>query len=191
MRIRTGLVLGLLLALSAAGCAGEGDSGDQVATAGGRTPEATASAESAGKGDDRDQILAFSRCMRENGVPEFPDPETNGSGGFSLSLPGDTDKEKVDAAQEKCKQHLPDGGEPPKPDPEQVETMREYARCMRENGVPKFPDPSEDGGFQLDGDQVGDPQSPAFKAAEEKCRSIMPGAPGTGRGGTSIRGRDA
>jgi hypothetical protein len=179
MRIRTGLVLGLLLALSAAGCGGD-DGGDGVATAGGTTPEASASA-SPGGPDDKDAILAYSKCMRENGIPDFPDPEVGDSGEFRLQLPQGYPKEKIDKAQETCKKLLPNGGEPPKADPERLEQMRKYAQCMRASGVPKFPDPG-DSGFQIDGNEVGDPNSPAFKAAEEKCRSIMPDAPGGGKG---------
>jgi hypothetical protein len=178
MRIRTGLVLGLLLALSAAGCGGGGDGDDQVATAGGKTPEASASA-SPGGPDDRDAIFAYSKCMRENGLPDFPDPEVGDNGEFRMQLPEGYPKEKIDTAQEKCKKLLPNGGEPPKADPEQLEKMRQYAKCMRENGVPKFPDP-KDGGLQIDGNVVGDPNSPAFKAADEKCRSLMPGPAGGG-----------
>lgn len=172
-------MLGLLLALSAAGCGGSGDSGDRVATAGGNTPEPSASASSGGK-EDRDAILAYSKCMRENGVPEFPDPEVGEGGEFRLALPEGVDKAKVDAAQEKCKRYMPNGGEPPKVDAARLEQMRKYAKCMRENGVPNFPDPSENGGFQLDMNELGldGPDDPKLKAAEDKCRSIMPGPEG-------------
>ncbi len=44
-----------------------------------------------------------------------------------------------------------------------------YADCMRKNGVPTFADPSSEGG----GIQLG--TSPAFKAAEEACRDLLPG----------------
>ncbi|GAA4436201.1 hypothetical protein GCM10023170_003840 [Phytohabitans houttuyneae] len=179
-------MLGLLVALSAAGCGGGGGSGDEVATAGGKTPEPSASASASGK-DDRDAIFAYSKCMRENGVPEFPDPEVGDRGEFRLSLPEGVDKAKVDAAQEKCKKLMPNGGEPMKVDAERLEQMRKYAKCMRENGVPKFPDPTEEGGFAINGDEVGDPLGPTFKAAEEKCRSVMPGPDG-GRSFTEKKG---
>jgi hypothetical protein len=175
MRIRTALVLGLLLALSAAGCGGDGDGDGQVATAGGKTPEASASAEPAAA-DERDAVFAYAKCMRENGIPNFPDPEVGDNGEFRLQLPGDgLDKAKIDAAQEKCKKLLPNGGEPQKMDPARLEELRKYSQCMRENGVPKFPDPT-DQGLQINGNEV-DADSPTFKAAEEKCKNLMPDPP--------------
>jgi len=124
-------------------------------------------------------MLKYSQCMRDNGVPNFPDPKMEDGGGFSLSLPEGADNEKVDAAQEKCKANLPNGGVPEKPDPERLEQMRKYAQCMRENGVPNFPDPSEDGGIALDMGKLGlsGPDDPKLKGAEEKCKSVMPAGP--------------
>ncbi|MFD0748353.1 hypothetical protein ACFQ1L_46225 [Phytohabitans flavus] len=109
------------------------------------------------------------------------------SGEFRLALPDGIDRVKLEAAQEKCKRFMPNGGEPPKVDPERLEQMRQYAKCMRENGVPKFPDPQEDGGMRINGGEV-DPEGPAFKAAEEKCRSVRPDGPG---GGTRTERRNA
>jgi hypothetical protein len=63
-------------------------------------------------------------------------------------------------------------------DPEQAGVA--YARCMRANGVPSFPDPS--GGVGLYRFRPGlDPSSPAFRAARAKCLRLMPGA-GIGSG---------
>lgn len=49
-----------------------------------------------------------------------------------------------------------------------------YAACMRRNGVPNFPDPDAEGHFQLQGGPGLDPNSPQFKAAEEKCEHLLP-----------------
>jgi len=58
-----------------------------------------------------------------------------------------------------------------------------YSQCMRENGEPNFPDPSAGGGFEFQSGSGVDPSSPAFEAAQAKCRKLMPGggppAPGT------------
>ncbi|MGO9976164.1 MAG: hypothetical protein ACLP01_25850 [Solirubrobacteraceae bacterium] len=42
-----------------------------------------------------------------------------------------------------------------------------YADCMRANGVPNFPDPSEGSGIPLG-------TSPAFEAAQKACRHLLP-----------------
>ena len=52
---------------------------------------------------------------------------------------------------------------------------------MRANGVPNFPDPSGGGGIQLSASSGINPASPAFKAAQSKCRHLLPGGgPPTG-----------
>ncbi len=147
-----------------------------MATANGTGTSPTSSA--APEDDGKEQALAYSRCMRENGVPEFPDPEFSDGGGVQLSLPEGVDKAAVEAAQEKCKQHLPNGGEPPEADPERAAQALEYSQCMRENGVPKFPDPDASGGIAIEGGPGLDPMSEEFKAAEAKCEELMPGGPG-------------
>jgi hypothetical protein len=56
-----------------------------------------------------------------------------------------------------------------------------YSQCMRENGVKNFPDPQPDGGLLIKaGPGTGiDPQSPAFKAAQEACKKYQPKQSGT------------
>jgi hypothetical protein len=52
--------------------------------------------------------------------------------------------------------------------------MVKYAQCMRSHGISKFPDPNADGAIELNGAEV-DSDSPQFKAAEEACKSLLPG----------------
>jgi hypothetical protein len=56
-----------------------------------------------------------------------------------------------------------------------------YAQCMRANGVPNFPDPTAGGGFLFSSSAV-DRSSPAFIAAQAKCKRLLPGGglPGPG-----------
>jgi hypothetical protein len=181
MRIRTGLLLCLLLALGVAGCGGGGGGGGVATANGGSSARPSSSAGGAGL-SDHEKDLRFAQCMRDNGVPKYPDPDANGGGGVDLNQLG-VDKAKVDAAQEKCKQYAPNGGVPRTPDAQQVERMRQYARCMRENGVPKFPDPDANGGLALDANKLGmDPLGPKMKAAERACQKYM------GSGGTTQQG---
>ena len=71
----------------------------------------------------------------------MPDPGPTARRRVRIRAGEGTDPEKVEAAMEACKQYAPNGGEPPKLNPEQLEQMRKFAQCMRDNGVRTFPDP--------------------------------------------------
>jgi hypothetical protein len=52
-----------------------------------------------------------------------------------------------------------------------------YAQCMRAHGVPSFPDPLPNGGFELGPDVtggVGGQVSPAYQSASQACASLEP-----------------
>jgi len=57
-----------------------------------------------------------------------------------------------------------------------------FAACMRSNGVPDFPDPSAGRGLIFKPGAGVNPVSPAFRAAQAKCKSLLPngGPPGPG-----------
>src|SRR5262245_8059877 len=108
MHIRTAMALGLLLTFGLAGCASKGNA-PAVATVSGR-PTAGTSATPDGLSDE-EHILKFAQCMREHGI-DMPDPAPGQGAG--IRLPQGADPKKVQEAQEKCKQYLPNGGEPTK-----------------------------------------------------------------------------
>ena len=113
--------------------------------------------------------------MRENGVPEFPDPELNGDGGMMMKLPNGIDQEAMEKASEACEEFRPKGGGnfSEEDRAEMEETMLEYADCMRENGVPDFPDPDfSEGGARLGGKGI-DPEDPAFEKANKACEEVL------------------
>ena len=171
MRIRTVAVLALTLALGSAGCARTGTNDPQVASAQTSNPKASASA-AATPSDDPDAPLKFARCMREHGLPWFPDPS---NGKMSVSIPKGTDQKKVEAAHEACKQYLPDGGTMHRPSAEDLDQMRGMAKCMRENGIPNFPDPKPDGGLMIDPKKLGTgPGDPTWDKAEKACAQYAP-----------------
>jgi hypothetical protein len=62
------------------------------------------------RAEDREQLLAFSACMRKNGVPNFPDPTFNpdGSGGITLERGLDRTPQ-FKAAEQACEKVLPGG----------------------------------------------------------------------------------
>ncbi|MDA1361983.1 hypothetical protein O1R50_20310 [Glycomyces luteolus] len=170
------LLLGLL-ALSATACS-DNDDGGGVASADGTATE-SASAEEAEELDGFEQALAYSECMRDNGIADFPDPEENGSGGVGLSLPEGVDPEDEDfkAAEEACEDMMPGPGEDATLDPEIYEALLDYSECMRENGITEFPDPEPNGGIIMNGEMGFDPESEEFQAADKACADLRPEGP--------------
>jgi hypothetical protein len=80
--------------------------------------------------------------MRANGVPNFPDP---GSGGaVRVPIGNNGAAPAFRAAQNKCEKLVPGSGPPGSGPPPSAQTMTKLlkiARCMRQHGVPQFPDP--------------------------------------------------
>lgn len=144
--------------------------GNGIATAGGKGSKTTAAAASAGEEKDGRK---FAQCMRDHGV-EMDDPDPNEPGRVEIRE-RKGERGKVQKAMEECRKYLPT---PSKEDMKKdYEAMRKVAECMRANGIPEFPDPDPNGGGLSFGKDGGiDPESPKFKAAEEKCP--MPGPPG-------------
>jgi hypothetical protein len=186
--MRRGFALGLLLVLAVAGCGKKG-TGNPVASVS-RPPAATASA-TPDNLTEQQRAVKFAQCMRANGLPDWPDPKFNGNGGVDISAPEGSDRTKVDAAMRKCKALLPNGGEPQKADPAVVAQLRKFSQCMREHGVPKFPDPT-DQGLQVDNDKLGiDANGTVFKAAQQACSKYQPAPPsGDAGGGLSTNGNN-
>ena len=120
--------------------------------------------------DRAEAARAYAQCIRDNGVPDFPDPDADGE------LRGPAHEKQDDpafqAAQEKCRDLAP-GGEHEKSDPATVEQMRKFSQCMRDNGLPDFPDPDPDGRLRGAGHEQQD--TPTYRAAMEACRQKLPG----------------
>ena len=152
------------------------------AVACGADEKPTSSGASGPKASERQALLDFARCMRENGV-DMPDPKFEG-GRVTMRAggPGDTiSREKMQAAQKACAKYQKAIKPPDLSDAEQAENKKAAlanAKCMRENGVPDFPDPvfDENGGAQIRITKELDPEGPAFKKAMQACEKTMPGA---------------
>ena len=161
MRIRAGIALAVLIVAGLTACGTSPGDGDGAA--GGPSTAA---------GDPQDTGVKFAQCMREHGIPmEDPKPGE----GIKLTVPQNISKEDVDAANAECKQYLPGGGDRPVPTAEEMEKLRAFSQCMRDNGVESFPDPGPDGGLMIDQGSGVDPESDEFKSAQEACRSLQPG----------------
>jgi hypothetical protein len=166
------LVPGVLLALAlgVAACGGGGKPSGVASLKGGDKATATTRA----GGDDRQAALAYARCMRQHGI-DLPDPKFDAQGHMAIQNPPGVgpDNPKFKAANQACQQYLPNGGEPPKPNPQEQQQMLAFARCMRQHGV-NMPDPKPGGGIDADAGAGVNPDSPKFKAAERACQQYEP-----------------
>jgi hypothetical protein len=117
---------------------------------------------------------AFSACMRRNGLPEFPDPDSDGR--IRFRGPIDPESSQFKAARQACRELEPEESAPsPAEQAQDRAQLLEFAACMRANGLPKFPDPNPDGGLRIGRNSGVDPNSPQFKAAEKACETLLPG----------------
>jgi hypothetical protein len=129
--------------------------------------------------DEMDAALAYAQCIRDNGLPEFPDPIP----GRGIMLRRDQGMSFNDprylAAQEACQDLRPAGlGGGDIDDEERMEMMLAFSQCMRDNGVPGFPDPAPGSGGRLvmpGGQLPFDPNSSTFQAAVQACQSHIQG----------------
>jgi hypothetical protein len=129
---------------------------------------------------------AFSACMRKNGVPSFPDP--NSRGGLTVNAgPGsglNPNSPQFKHAQSVCSKYLPNGGKvDPAAQAKALKAALKFSACMRAHGITRFPDPQTSGGgisLMLKRGSGLDPQSPQFKAAQRACQNELPGPKGGG-----------
>ncbi|HEV8248644.1 MAG TPA: hypothetical protein VGQ15_01605 [Gaiellaceae bacterium] len=163
----------------AAGCGGD-PSTPAVANIGTTSTTTSSSSDgssnggSGGKTGDKDPTK-FAECMRSNGVPNFPDPDTEGGIDIGPNSGINPDSEKFKAAERKCQDQL--GIQPPTAaeQAQQQEQALRFSACMRANGVPNFPDPQfSEGKGELRLPRGLNPKSPQFRAAQEKCQKLMP-----------------
>lgn len=173
---------GLVLVLAGCGSADE----PQVATAGGAGAATSTTTGAAPAADDEERMRQFAACMREHGI-DMPDPQPGGPvriGGSNNKV----DRDTMQAAMQACRSLMPNGGEPPKLSPEDLEKARAMAACMREHGV-DVPDPDPDSGGMVMRRDENSPRvdEEKMRQAFEACRhlgpELGPGRAGGGGGG--------
>jgi hypothetical protein len=180
---RGGAVLcaALAAAWGLAACGG-GPSAPKVASAGSLTTQPVSSGPAgslSSSGSSAEQALAFSRCVRRHGVPDFPDPNSSGvwpkdqvtQAAGSVQYP---------AATKACGYLLPDGGPGVLPSPavkQQIwDDMAEFAHCMRSHGVPNWPGPTLDPTGRAIFQQPNgiNENSPQISAKMHQCERVFP-----------------
>ncbi len=170
------------LALLAAACSGSPPAAGSGGSLDSRGSEASSSA------------VAYSHCMRSHGVPNFPDPTSNGQVPKTSAQLLGVSSSQLQAAQTACQHLYPSNGGALTASLEQCEEtgvcpqamvqrvmngMRRFARCMRSHGVPGWPDPSIDSegrpGFNLLHVSGFNPDSPQIDNKMQECEYVMPG----------------
>jgi hypothetical protein len=184
-------VAGLVAALVVAACGGSPTPPNGVVTLDspgiGASPGTSAAPQDSGTADQ--QLVAYSQCMRDHGVANFPDPRSGDSFGSLLRQAGiDKSSATFQAAGQACQSLLPapppEAGQPMSPQ-DQAKWLQ-FSACMRSHGVPNWPDPDFTNGgpkpnFNLSG--AGVAGSPTVDAAMVACRPLLPVING-GSGGT-------
>jgi hypothetical protein len=148
-----------------------------------------------------DSALKFSKCMREHGIKDFPNPETSG-GKTSLRFAvrpnsaGKPSPQALEAAQNACK-HFQAAFAPkltPQEKVERQEAVLRFAKCMREHGVDIHASTGGDAGFRIKVNPGGgagggpNPESPAFQSAQKACQGLLPFKGGPGKGPSTSTG---
>ena len=157
------------LSLLAAGCGGGGGGSPSVASVASTTTAASTPTSQSG-------LLAFSQCMRSNGVPNFPDPQRFAGGNVKLTIHQlGSSSPHFDAAMTACNHLLPNGGGGSQQTAQQARTQLadelSFARCMRSHGVARFPDPTAQGHLSVEMVQAQgiDVHSPAVLRVVQAC----------------------
>ncbi|MDE3131300.1 MAG: hypothetical protein KGL16_09110 [Acidobacteriota bacterium] len=125
----------------------------------------------------------YSACMRTHGVSNFKDPHVSQHGNsVAVAIhvdPAITGSPAFKSAQHACAHILPNGGNGPTQAQIQAHTdaILAFAKCMRQHGFPRFPDPNSQG--QLPPSALSKAginlQQPAIKPAADACVSVTHG----------------
>jgi hypothetical protein len=119
----------------------------------------------------------FAQCARQHGKPEFPDPAIQEG---VLAFPGATKEDQV-AVQDACAsilQRVPPSmvHHPHVPTAEEMAQLRQFAQCLRQNGIPEWPDPASDGTFPIMGTPLAaEGKSQRWFAARQVCDKFFSG----------------
>jgi hypothetical protein len=171
----TSIVAVAAFALFAAGCGGGGSPGVASNAATSTTQDGTPAS-----------ALAFARCMRSHGIPNWPDPDRSGFFDKSKLRPLGLSVSRVRALEEgPCNIPLPSPQGYTITPADRTDYLK-AAACMRSHGFPGFPDPT----FQNNGVQTNIPSginqdSSQFKSAAGTCTKLIPAGLPYSRSGNS------
>jgi len=125
------------------------------------------------------RLIAYSACMRRSGVPNFPDPNSNGN---LVITPADNLNPAAPAytrAQHACGKLSPQGaaghGMTPAQHARALAAMTRYVACMRAHAVPMAdPFSGPNGGVGITLPRSVNPSSGLYKRADLACQHLQP-----------------
>jgi len=133
-----------------------------------------------------ENALAYSRCMRSHGVPNFPDP--NSSGQIPKVSQQELNRPQFREAEKACQNLLPAGTDDmfaPGEVQQLLIGMLRFSQCMRSHDVPNWPDPTTDseGRPEFPLEEVPDTnrsywRQPRIAHVESECQYLLPSALG-------------
>ena len=152
IRIAAAILTTAAMALFAAACSGPSSADTSSPSAAGPASSSPA----AGSSATAQSVVAYSQCMRANGVPKYPDPASGGQLPKGDAQAFGVSDSQFQAAQRTCQHLLPTGGSfdqqahdcieagdcPPALVQQMLTADRKFAQCMRSHGVPNWPDPT-------------------------------------------------
>jgi hypothetical protein len=155
-----------------------------ISACGSTAPAATGSGSGGGNNTaaNAQKGVRFAKCMRSNGVSEFPDPGASGrltidavANGSSLDPSTPAFKQAISA----CKNLEPAGFMGSKRSSQQQQAALKFAQCIRANGVKDFPDPIPNAPL-VDTGRIPSAAEPGgmsiLNAAMQKCRDVAAAA---------------
>jgi hypothetical protein len=155
-----------------------------ISACGSTAPAGTSTGSSGGNNTaaNAQKAVKFAKCMRSNGVSEFPDPGASGKvtidgivNGSSLDPSTPAFKQAISA----CKNLEPAGFMGSKRSSQQQDAALKFAQCIRENGVNDFPDPTN-GQPLVDTNRIPSAAEPGgmstLHAAMQECRDAATAA---------------
>ena len=139
------LCMAVIVAVVSAGCGGApNSSGTSNAAAADTSSTTTATAARTVTANHttttsaREKAVKYAECLRAKGVSDFPDPNASGQfPSYGVSVTPTVWKSATTA----CKALAPPGAGSAKLTPTQLSDALRFAQCVREHGVPDFPDP--------------------------------------------------
>ncbi len=158
-------------------------SGVLVAGCGGSSTSPMGGASTASAASAVESGVAFSRCIRSHGVPNFPDPKVSGHT-VRMGSPSIVQSPAFQSAAHSCQRLLPKGPPSSGPPSSQAQArMLNVSACMRQHGISGFPDPTTSppsnsagnsgvigsGEYYLVIPKSIDTNSPAFERASAAC----------------------